>query len=63
MVDDGVVQPVRCVRCDGFDDTEFKLLNYIANRLGPSSSSVSGSVRMYSELPACRSCSPVINQL
>jgi hypothetical protein len=45
-----------------FSDTEFKLLNQIANNLGPSSDSVSGSVNLYSELPLCASCSSVAGQ-
>jgi RHS repeat-associated protein len=42
-------------------DSEFKLLNYAANQLGPSSN-VGGVLRLHSELPVCSSCSSVINQ-
>jgi hypothetical protein len=45
-----------------FSDTEFKILNSIANKLGPSSSSVRGTITLYSELPVCSSCSSVISQ-
>jgi RHS repeat-associated protein len=45
-----------------FSDSEFKLLNYIANRLGPSSDSVSGTIDLHSELAVCPSCNSVISQ-
>jgi hypothetical protein len=45
-----------------FSDTEFKLLNSIANKLGPASSGVRGTVNLYSELPVCASCSSIISQ-
>ncbi|GAB2875935.1 hypothetical protein GCM10022245_08760 [Streptomyces mayteni] len=45
-----------------FFDTEFKLLNYIANQIGRSSSTVTGRIDLYSELEVCGSCSSVINQ-
>lgn len=41
-------------------DSEFKLLNYAANALGPPSD-VAGTLRLHSELPVCRSCSSVIS--
>ena len=44
-----------------FFDTEFKILNSVANRLGPSSS-VRGVINMHSELPVCSSCSSVMSQ-
>ncbi|MFE9559292.1 RHS repeat-associated core domain-containing protein [Streptomyces sp. NPDC006703] len=45
-----------------FSDTEFKLLNHIANRLGPSSESITGTINLHSELPLCPSCSSVVSQ-
>ncbi|MEU6217225.1 polymorphic toxin-type HINT domain-containing protein [Streptomyces sp. NPDC047022] len=45
-----------------FSDTEFKLLNSIANRLGPSSDSIAGTINLHSELPMCDSCSSVVSQ-
>ena len=45
-----------------FSDTEFKLLNSIANRLGPSSDSITGTINLHSELPMCDSCSSVVSQ-
>jgi RHS repeat-associated protein len=45
-----------------FSDTEFKLLNSIANRLGPSSDSITGTIHLHSELPMCDSCSSVVSQ-
>ncbi len=44
-----------------FFDAEFKLLNYAANILGPSSE-VSGVIRLHTELPVCTSCGSVIDQ-
>ncbi|NLT57113.1 MAG: hypothetical protein GXX79_21635 [Actinomycetales bacterium] len=45
-----------------FYDSEYKLLNHVANRLGPSSSKVTGSINLHSELPVCASCSSVVGQ-
>jgi hypothetical protein len=45
-----------------FSDTEFKLLNHIANRLGPSSESITGSINLHSERPLCDSCSSIVSQ-
>lgn len=43
-------------------DSEFKLLNYIANQLGPSSKKIRGTINLHSERPPCISCSSVIAQ-
>jgi filamentous hemagglutinin len=43
-------------------DAEYKILEDLATQLGPSSSSVRGTVNIYSELPVCSSCSAVIDQ-
>lgn len=43
-------------------DTEFKILNYLANQLGPSSPDPRGSVWIHSELPVCPSCGAVIRE-
>jgi RHS repeat-associated protein len=46
-------------------DSEFKLLNYIAQRFNPSNaftSDIGGSAELYTELPPCLSCSNVIGQ-
>ena len=45
-----------------FSDTEFKILNYLANQIGPSSDSVTGSVWLHSDFPVCDSCNGVIDQ-
>lgn len=45
-----------------FYDSEFKLFNYMANKLGPSSDAVSGAIQLHSELPLCVSCNSVLNQ-
>jgi RHS repeat-associated protein len=45
-----------------FADSEFKLLNFVANRLGASSDTVSGTIDLHSELPVCTSCGSVIGQ-
>ncbi|MDT0546973.1 deaminase domain-containing protein [Streptomyces sp. DSM 41529] len=43
------------------NDTEYKMLTYIANRLGEPSN-VSGSLTLVSTQQACFSCTPVIGQ-
>ncbi|MEV1070225.1 RHS repeat-associated core domain-containing protein, partial [Streptomyces sp. NPDC050263] len=43
------------------DDTEYKMLTYIANQLGKSSN-VKGSLTLHSTQPACFSCTSVIGQ-
>jgi hypothetical protein len=43
-------------------DSEFKILNYVANKLGPSSPNARGTVRLHSELPVCDSCQSVLSQ-
>ncbi|MFJ3720813.1 RHS repeat-associated core domain-containing protein [Streptomyces sp. NPDC090057] len=43
------------------NDTEFKMLTYIANQLGESSG-VRGSLTLHSSQQACVSCTPVIGQ-
>jgi RHS repeat-associated protein len=43
-------------------DTEYKLLNYIANKLGSPSSSVRGKIHLHSERKICPSCNSVISQ-
>lgn len=43
------------------NDTEYKMLTYIANRLGEPSN-VSGSLTLVSSQPACTSCTSVIGQ-
>jgi hypothetical protein len=45
-----------------FHDTEIKILNRLANDLGPASSSWRGGVNLHSELPVCPSCASVIEQ-
>ena len=45
-----------------FSETEFRLLNYIANRLGPSDDGIVGTIDLFTELPACDSCLSVIRQ-
>ncbi|WP_167219214.1 deaminase domain-containing protein [Kribbella shirazensis] len=44
-----------------FTDTELKILNQTANNLGPSSSSVRGTINLHSELTVCSSCNSVIS--
>ncbi|MDT0445700.1 deaminase domain-containing protein [Streptomyces sp. DSM 41886] len=43
-------------------DTEFKLLNYIANQLGLPSSTHTGRMDLHSKLEVCGSRSSVIDQ-
>jgi len=43
-------------------DSEYKILNYLANQLGRSSPDVRGSVWIHSELPVCSSCNSIIRQ-
>jgi hypothetical protein len=43
------------------NDTEYKMLTYIANRLG-APSDVTGSLTLHSTQPACFSCTSVIGQ-
>lgn len=43
------------------NDTEYKMLTYIANQLG-GPSNVSGSLTMHSTQQACFSCTSVIGQ-
>jgi hypothetical protein len=45
-----------------FYDSEFKLLNYIANQIGPPSKKIRGTINLHSELPICISCSSVIGE-
>ena len=42
-------------------DTEFKILNDIAKALGDNTSA-SGTIKLFTELPPCSSCSSVIAQ-
>ncbi|NLU80019.1 hypothetical protein HCA58_16820 [Micromonospora sp. HNM0581] len=57
-----IPQVVRGGNNNRFFDTEFKILNQLANDLGPSSSSISGSVNLHTEFPVCDSCGSVISQ-
>nr|WP_267887383.1 deaminase domain-containing protein [Streptomyces viridochromogenes] len=43
------------------NDTEYKMLTYIANQLGEPSS-IKGSLTLHSSQQACTSCTPVIGQ-
>ncbi|MCP3935319.1 MAG: hypothetical protein GY708_08100 [Actinomycetia bacterium] len=43
-------------------DSEYKILEEIANRIGPASETVTGAVRLYTERPACDSCLGVLMQ-
>ncbi|WP_144056931.1 polymorphic toxin-type HINT domain-containing protein [Micromonospora lupini] len=57
-----IPQVLRGGKNNRFFDTEFKILNQLANDLGPSSSSITGRVDLHTELPVCGSCSSVIAQ-
>ncbi|WP_158632658.1 deaminase domain-containing protein [Amycolatopsis sp. WAC 01416] len=45
-----------------FSDTEFKLLNQTANRIGQSSPHVRGTINLHTDFAVCTSCSSVISQ-
>ncbi|WP_410653775.1 deaminase domain-containing protein [Amycolatopsis sp. cmx-4-54] len=45
-----------------FNETEFKLLNFIANQLGQSSPLVRGRINLHTEKAVCGSCASIIAQ-
>ncbi|MEW1568846.1 RHS repeat-associated core domain-containing protein [Streptomyces sp. NPDC093509] len=54
--------PTRTGKNSREEDTEYKMLTYIANQLGDASTSIRGSLTLHSSQPACMSCTPVIGQ-
>ena len=53
--------PQRYVPVGRAADSEAKLFNYLANRLGPPNSSAGGTIRLHSQREMCPSCSGVMN--
>ncbi|WP_013372480.1 deaminase domain-containing protein [Paenibacillus polymyxa] len=41
-------------------DTEYKIINDLANKLGPSNSNIKGKIKLFTENDTCISCNDII---